>query len=425
MTVRPFITASAIVAATGVLALTPAVVPPLTQRDVQVAKDVSVKLAAIDYESIVNTFFGKPPGSTDAPGLWGVSGVAHQFAKQLAGPVEANQNLVDGFFALGVSEVVRQYMMANTVPDSPQADLIDGFFSGGITEVVRQLVLANTSNEAMVPFINAFFDQNQSNPALKGIPGVIYLRLKAAGLSDDQEAVLDDFFEGGATQVVWHQLLARTSDPQQIETINDFFTGGATQVVRTQLLSRTSDPNQLADIAAFFPDAYTGYEGGISENVRIRLLAATADPAQQDLINGFFDEGISEVVRYLLVGPAPDGFSAFSARMAPEALPAAAPVEEPAPSAPAPAVEAVDAQEPEVTADPNDDVATTIKGGNKFEVAPVIPFGAGKGGKGSGSWGVFGQVADSVAKTLAGAVKPAAGSGSPAADAAGSAGSED
>ena len=325
--------------------------------------------------------------------------------------------------------MVRQYLIASTL-DPVQQDTINGFFAGGFTDLAHRHVLASTTDPALVPYINAFFDQFNENPALKGIPGVIFLRLMASDLTPEQKSVVNDLFQGGMTQVVWNQLLARTSDPQQVETINDFFTGGATQVVRTQLLSRTTDPNQIADIKAFFPDAYTGYGGGISENVRIRLLAATADPVQKDLINGFFDEGISEVVRYLLVGPAPvppeepepfapttlARFSAPAEEPAAatdpvDATPAAAVASAPAAAAPA----AAPAEAPKFTAKVRDTsvadeaAAADLTDGNKAE--PEIIVGAGGPKSGSGSWGIFGQVADAVSQAISGAgAAPSAGS---------------
>jgi hypothetical protein len=435
MALRAYLKAGAAFATAGIVAAVPAIAPPLSPHDVKVARDTEVALTANDYQSIVNTFFGKYPGSTDSPGLWGISGVVHQYAKEIAGPNEQYQNAVDGFFASGVSEVVRQYLIASTVPDSPQAALINGFFSGGITEVAHLLTLANTTDPTLVPYINAFYDQEQPNAALKGIPGVIFLRLMASDLTPEQKSVVNDFFQGGATQVVWNQLLARTSDPQQVDTINDFFTGGVTEVVRRQLLSRTTDPNQYADIDAFFPNSYTGYGGGISENVRIRLLAATTDPVQHDLINGFFDEGISEVVRYLLVGPAPvppeepepfapttlARFSAPAEEPAGatdpvDATPAAAVASAPAAAAPAAAAPAAaPAEAPKFTAKVKDksvadETATAdLTDGNKAE--PVIIVGAGGPKSGSGSWGVFGQIADAVSQAISGAgAAPSGGS---------------
>jgi len=429
MALSAYLKAGVAFATAGVVAAVPAIAPPLSPHDLKVARDTEVALTANDYVSIVNTFFGKLPGSTDAPGLWGISGVAHQYVREITGPGPNDQywNAVDGFFASGVSEVVRQYLQASTVPNSPQAQLIDGFFSGGITEVAHLLTLANTTDPTLVPYINAFYDQEQPNAALKGIPGVIFLRLMASDLTPEQKSVINDFFQGGATQVVWNQLLARTSDQQQIDTINDFFTGGVTEVVRRQLLSRTTDPNQYADIDAFFPNSYTGYGGGISENVRIRLLAATNDPVQEDLINGFFDEGISEVVRYLLVGPAPvpepepvapttlARFSAPTEEPAamtdpvdatPAAAVASAPAAAAAPAA-APAEASAPAEAPKFTAKVRDTsvedeaAGTDVTDGNKAE--PVIIVGAPGAKSGSGSWGIFGQVADAVGKVIAGA----------------------
>jgi hypothetical protein len=448
MALRAYLKAGAAFATAGVVAAVPAIAPPLSPHDVKVARDTEVALTANDYVSIVNTFFGKYPGSKDAPGLWGISGVAHQYAKEIAGPVQANQDLVDGFFASGVSEVVRQYMIAST-PDPVQQDTINGFFARGITDTAWRHVIASTTDPTLVPFINAFFNINNplagadeggvsGNPSRFGISGVVYTRLLAAYLAGDltteQFAVINDLFEGGMTQVVWNQLLARTSDLQQRETINDFFEGGATQVVRTQLLSRTTDPNQIADIKAFMGDpANPDAPYGLSENVRIRLLAATTDPVQKDLINGFFDEGISEVVRYLLVGPAPvppeplvqTSFTTLSAPATEEAaspeaeapkvetLAAKASVPAATPAAAAPA--AAPAEAPKFTAKVRDTsvedeaAAADLTNGNKAE--PVIIVGAPGAKSGSGSWGIFGQVADAVSQAISGAgAAPSAGS---------------
>ena len=60
------------------MVMVPAFAPPLSPNDMTVARDATVAPTANDYQSIINTFFGKYPGSIDAPGLWGGSGVAHR-----------------------------------------------------------------------------------------------------------------------------------------------------------------------------------------------------------------------------------------------------------------------------------------------------------------------------------------------------------
>jgi hypothetical protein len=228
-------------------------------------------------------------------------------------------------------------------------------------------------------------------------------------LSPEQEIVVDDLFSGGFSAVVETQLLSRTSDPDQQKVIEDFFAGGVSEVVRTQLLART-----------------------------------ITDPTGTDLVNEFFDNGISGVVRYLLVGPAPSDpnemmmaktaapeVSTFSAAAvvddpapaaatsAPDPTPTAAVVaKDPAPAAvaaadPAPAVEAAPAPDPkpkftakisEKEADEEEAVDTTD--GNKAE--PIIIVGEGGAKPGTGSWGVFGQVAQAIHDTIANLSKPAA-----------------
>jgi hypothetical protein len=469
MAVRTLAQTGIAFAVAGMIAVTPVIAPPLTPNDLKVVADSKVQLAANDFQTLVNTFFGEYPGDPDAPGTIGAPGVLNQLLQSIAGSGDG-ATLVNTFFSAGITPIIEQLLLDSS-PDPVQHALLQSFFAGGATEVAHLLTLANTSDPSLVPYINAFFDQTNENPALVGLPGVIYLRLMAAGLAPEQQAVVNDFFQGGATQVVWNQLLARTNDPQQVQTINDFFTGGATQVVRTQLLSATTDPNQLADIAAFFPDAYTEYEGGISENIRLRLLAANSDPTQQALINGFFDTGISEVVRYLLAGPAPTPpantlartfkvadvqedpapvdptpvdteLNAAAANLKPvdsdpapviekkvklatEPVQAVQPVAAAAPVAPAvaspPPVQASAPAAPVVvkTVDEDDtedsnDVTDAMKTGNKVVVDPILITGAnGRGPKaGEGSWGVFGQVADAIGKTIAGASAPKTSTGS-------------
>jgi hypothetical protein len=443
MPIRHFLTAGVAFATAGVIAAVPAIAPPLTPRDVQVVKSTEVELSASLYQTLVNTFFGAEPDTAA-----GFPGLAQLLLRLQAGGDVAAQNAIQGFFDVGASEVLRQYLTAANPSFLAGVAAINTFFNGGGT--------------------NGVYDLPQDNASLFGVSGLVYLRLLAAGLAPEQQQVIndlfqggfsqvvetqllsrttdpdqtqfiEDFFEGGVTQNVYTSLLAATTDPQQLTVINDFFTGGATQVVKTQLTSRTTDPNQLADINAFFPDPANDYAGGISENVRIRLLAATTDPDQQAFINEYFDNGISGAIRFLLAGPAPVVVMAKSA--APEAAtfsaavveddpapaavvakdptPAAAVVaKDPAPAAavaadPAPAAEAAPAPDPkpkftakisEKAADEEEAVDTTD--GNKAE--PIIIVGNGGAKPGSGSWGIFGQIAQAIHDTIANAGKPAA-----------------
>ena len=76
--VRPYLKAAIAFAAAGIMVAVPAFAPSLSPNDTRVARDATVAPTANDYQSIINTFFGKYSGSTDAPGPWGRSGGAHQ-----------------------------------------------------------------------------------------------------------------------------------------------------------------------------------------------------------------------------------------------------------------------------------------------------------------------------------------------------------
>ena len=283
--------------------------------------------------------------------------------------------LIDSYFNSGAAAVVQDLLLGIVGDDGAPADLINGYFDTGLSEVVRQyLVAANPTNTVGNEAINIFFNTDNplgdpdpddpmvntgvsSNPALFGASGLVYARLFAAhasgDLTDQQFQVLDDFFRGGASQVVLRQLLSRTADPEQRAVISEFFGGGATLVVQNRLLAATSDPQQEQFINDFFgggaslvayrqlggdvgtPDTgtadpddvlptstpYLSTFFGINNNrldpegtgspglsgasgvLLQRLLDGITDPTQQSLIHGFFETGISEVIRQILVEP--------------------------------------------------------------------------------------------------------------------------
>jgi hypothetical protein len=70
---------------------------------------------------------GKCPGSTDAPGLWSRSGVAHQYAKEIAGGNET----VNSFFTGVITAVVQQYLDASGIGGDAGQAIIDTFFESG------------------------------------------------------------------------------------------------------------------------------------------------------------------------------------------------------------------------------------------------------------------------------------------------------
>jgi hypothetical protein len=397
------------------------------------------------------------PPVTDAAGTSGISGVVYQLLYQQQGTYTPSLQSLDAFFNGGFASLAELYLLAsNTDPDQQAA--ISAFFDG-ISELVRLILLDNTTNPDAADAINTFFDNGVSglvheflntvgpaetdelvniffnidnpldseNPSQFGVSGVTYQLLKASGvLSPEQEIVVDDLFTGGFSAVVETQLLSRTSDPDQQKVIEDFFAGGVSEVVRTQLLART-----------------------------------VTDPTGTDLINEFFDNGISGVVRYLLVGPAPvdpSALMAFKTLSAVENIEASTPVEpkakattvdepkvetlaavvddpapaaatsapdptptaavvakDPAPAAvaaadPAPAAAPAPDPKPKFTAkisekDADEEEAVDTTDGNKAE--PIIIVGEGGPKSGSGSWGVFGQVAQAIHDTIANLSKPA------------------
>ncbi|MCP9271759.1 hypothetical protein [Mycolicibacterium arenosum] len=464
MALRPLLTAGIAVASAGVLALTPTIVPQLTeaQKNVVAMAEEQVTLAA-NLQDLINVFFGVDPAPnddnippvTDAAGTAGFPGLIYQLLSEQQGGFAPNRAVLDQFFQFGLKEVVRQQLLLN---NPSNAQFINDFFDGGLTQLAYRYASSGVTTPNQQVYLDYFFNQYSPNPALSGFSGVSYVRFKEAALAGDitpeQAQFIEDLYvNGGFTAVVRRQLLSGTSDPVQRQFLNDFFDGGVTQVVRTQLLSSTQDPQQLRDIALFFPDATTGYEGGITENIQDRFLAANSDPQQQAIINAFFDEGVAEVVRLLLVGPKPvpdEAEETFAARTftasevedagapAPAAEPGQGDAEQlsapaPAPAAPkgddAPPVAAPVAVAPAADPTPNElaksqvnagaeeDATEAVKDGNKAEVTPILPFGS-EGKSGSGSWGVFGQVADAIGKTIAGA----GGGAQPGADGAGAGG---
>jgi hypothetical protein len=306
-----------------------------------------------------------------------------------------------------------------------------------------------------------------SNPARRGTFGVIYNVIKSTGIG-----------------------------PEQVETLDQFWDGGITEVVKNKLMDATPDPLLKEEIATYF-------DGGIFESVRFNLLLAAGNgqPAT-DLINEYFDNGIFGVIRYLLVGPVPTvegppvppealttlvnnrqvstlsvdetldektpdlkaldekspdlktldlktldlktlDLKALNLKApdvktpdvtplvdeksdpivaAPVVVPVSAPVVAPAPApvvdpAPAPAADPAPASSTKVKDE--DENATNVKNGNKFEPIIILPDGATKS-KGGGAWGWNG-LADRV-NGFVKSVQNATGGGAPAAANPGGAG---
>jgi hypothetical protein len=304
--------------------------------------------------------------------------------------------------------------ISGTGLSADQQRAVDTFFNRGVLQTVP--VDPQNPNGPVKPVLDPYgfpVYVGTSNPADRGTFGLIYNALDDSGLSPDQQQFIDDLWAGGYSEVVRHRLEQSTADPTQRQTINDFFSGGISAVAQR------------------------------------RLVDGAADQRSKDLWNELFNNGFSGVVRYLLVGPVPEEEGApispppappvvtttlvaeVDEEEAPEealapavtARKAAAPVQA---EAPAPAAEPVSAPAPaaapatapaESTSSVKEEAAgeeaedTGVKDGNKVEPEIIIPGGGGAK-NGSGSWGIFGDVAQAVVKHITGGTKaPAAGSG--------------
>ena len=460
MAFRSYITAGAAFATVGMVALVPAIAPPLAPRDIQVVKqtEAQVNLAALSLKDLINTYFGVDPQNgvplTDAPGTSGVAGVIYQLLMQQQGSYVPGQLTLTQYFNGGAAALAQLYLVANNSNEDQQAG-INAFFAG-ISELVRLYLVTNNSDPAQQEGINAFFDG--------GVSQLVYEYLYNGSDDAVAQAFLDNFYTGGVSQLAFAQLGGDTGTPDEegeegdllptsTPYLSSFFginnniidpdgsgspsLTGVSGVVYTRFKAAqaTGDltPEQMSVIDPFF-------NGGVSEVTRAQILSRLpAGSVQADLVNEFYDNGISGVVRYLLVGPAPEPPPPPPVPPAPAPLmarsfvaqdvsvpdvpdvpdvpstakaggndvtPVAAKVD-PAPAAPAapaaaPAAnpgsapdnkEAFTAKIREVPKD-EEEVTDTTTDGNKVE--PIIIEGAGGPKAGEGSWGIFQGVADAL-----------------------------
>jgi hypothetical protein len=326
MAVRTFVTSGVAFVAAGAVAATVALAPPMSPRDIQVAKSTEVSLNAL---------------VTD-PAL---------------------QQLINTYFNSGAAAVVQQLLIAVVGPDGTASDVINDFFDGGTTQLAYRILGGDFDGDpSTTPFLSTFFNINNpleadtENPGLFGASGVTLQALRnaaAAGLIPAPViGLLNAFFEGGTSTVAQALLLAVA--PGQAQLINDFFSGGVSKVVQTGLDNATSGrPQQLINdffdggtpqvgydllggdlgtpdpaapptapadlptstpyLSAFFginnnvldpDDTGAGGLSGVSGVVLQRLLDATqGDATAQSLLRGFFGIGISEVIRQILTEP--------------------------------------------------------------------------------------------------------------------------
>jgi hypothetical protein len=412
-----------VMAAVLTVAAIPAIAAPLAPKDIRVVKAAEVALTA-QPSGVVN-----PVNHFDAPRADDVAGT------------------------ISVPVVVRQSL--NSLP----GNAIGGSIS-----------TQDTSERADISVVIDDFEQG-------GLAQVLLHQLTSRTTDPDQLQILNDFFEGGVFQSEAHRFLQLFQDPQQQQFIRDFVTGGLVQVVRNRLLDATTDPQMRQAIINFFPDEVTDYRGGPLTVLQRRLIAAAkGNTTVIALVNAVFDNPVVTFVRHVIGGgpiigtpldelpdppatslAAPDedtasktptpavvektAVASASARRAtpePAAVPAEAttPPAEPAASSAAlesspaettePAAAATtssDASKSKTDAKPEagphapdvadvSDVSDAIKTGNKVEPTTTPSATRPKPG---GGLGIFGQVAEGIAKTLAGgdaaATAPAAAGG--------------
>ncbi|MCP9271760.1 hypothetical protein [Mycolicibacterium arenosum] len=487
MAVRSFVTAGAAFATAGMVAVVPAIAPPLAPRDIQVIKqtEAHVQLAAqLTLQDLINVYFGvTPAGSyvdpegpdapplppvTGAPGTSGLSGVIYQLLHQQQGAYLPGTVGLETYFNGGLTDYIELALLTQNADPAQRAG-IEAFFDG-LSQLAYEYLQSGTTDPATTTYLKTFFNQGGfGNPALFGAPGVLYLRLLAGFQAPEQQAFINNLFQGGVTQVAYQQLggdlgtVDEEGEPLPTSTpyLSAFFginnnivdpggsgspsLNGVSGVVYTRLkaAAATGDltPEQMSVIDPFF-------NGGAAEVARVQLLSRTGDVNQQNLINEFFDNGISGVVRYLLVGPAPTPppeeepeeetlRTAVTVQAAAESDPAveAKPAAEAEPATAEPAVEAKPAvaSAPAAATAPAAETAPPAKatgeapaagegkpaftakireveaeeeaepddgGANKAE--PEIILGTGGPKSGSGSWGVFGDIAKGVHDAIAG-----------------------
>lgn len=485
MAVRPFIMSGVAFAAAGAVAATVALAPPMSPGEVRVARDTQVNLNALitnpDLVNLINVYFGELPDDADAagapPGFIGLAGVVHQLLLGANANDPDAKEVLDAYFGSGLADVVRIYLTRGNT-DQVTVDQINTYFGGGLSELVRYRMLLFNGDPTQRAYINTFFgdavnDDGSEDSAQNGVQGLFYKGLVNTGLSTEQRQLLDTFFNAptkynsqavdvdgtltgnsnparrGSFGVLYNTIKNSGLSPDQQATLDQFWDGGTSEVVKQRLLASTGDPTQKLDIETFF-------DGGIFENIRWRLLAgANGDQNSIDLTNEYFDNGISGVVRYLLVGPAPvapppeeppaqetllraasvNSAPAVTAdpvettpvvdkKLAARVAPAPAPVVADAPKvdaapvvADAPKVEAAPAPAAQPAAKTDEkadektggttDVTDAMKSGNKVEVDPIILEGGGGGASKPHGWGMFGQIAEAIGKAISGANAPA------------------
>ena len=390
-----------------------------------------------DTRAYLDAFFNQSGAAN--PALFGTSGVI--FLRLMASDLTLEQKqVINDLFTGGFTEVSRTQLLSRFT-DPAQRTFINDFYDGGTTQLAYRQLGGDFDNPdtSSTPYLSSFFNINNpygdpnaagvntgvsSNPGLYGASGVAFRRIQEAAatgnISPDQYLVLQDFFQGGATQVALTQLLARTADPNQRNIINEFFANGVAGVVRYLLVGPAPTPPPTPPVTPpVTPPPNTLLAASVEEVTPGPDVEALTAPAPQARSARVADAPAPEA-------PAPDKPAAITPVAVVESAPAVqpAPVVVPAPvAAPAPEPIAKPTSKIREKSAEEEAEAEKLKSGNKAEVEPIILTGDGPK-SGEGSWGVFGDIANSIGQALnGGGAAPAGGAtGGTGGDGAGAAG---
>ena len=422
MAVSPYVKAGVALASAAMIAAIPAIAPPLTPKDEQVFGDAQARLAASSTD-LINIFFGVPPADgpvldPDNAGQFGASGVVYRLLWDATNGDADAQEYVDTFFGSGFTGIVQQLL--NQIGPSETDAIVDTFFEGGFTALSEQaLLLLSAGNPDLQDTIGLFFEGGTS---------AVQQKLLNQLLPAEADEVVNDFYEGGATQVVGNAILDQ-ANADQAPYVERFFSLGDYNAdavspgergipgVVLQAINQVgpSETDELAD--TFFSSGVTG----VTKNALLQAVGSNV--VAQDLINEFFDNGAAGVVRYVLAGPAPEPASLqanlFSAKVSEDdAVDTSKVVDIPKSEKKAPEVQALSAPSPVASSPPADDPAPAAPVKKKFTINEDKPTGTealetgnlgkaepevlieGTGVKQAPSWGIFQGVADGISNML-------------------------
>ncbi|MHC9296615.1 hypothetical protein ACRCUN_29475 [Mycobacterium sp. LTG2003] len=334
MAFRPGITTSvaALVGAGAIVAATPVIAPPLTPRDLQVAADVQTELTAAQTDLLRSA---RSARSVSAPsedfaralrtvsilaGANGASSVAGAVVTPMALPPDVTlpptslQQLVDYFFDGGFTLVIGSLVNGVTIAifglNSLPTAISDTFFFGGYPEEDSPGGFVGVARLLIDTFLSGGFPPTALAAAAS--PGVTPTALPPDIIGvppTSLQDVVDDFFDGGITQVVGSlvngvtiAIFGLNSLPTAIS--DTFFFGGYPE---------EDSPGGFVGVARLLIDTFLS--GGFPPTA----LAAAASPgvtptalppdiigvpptSLQDVVDDFFDGGITQVVGSLVNG---------------------------------------------------------------------------------------------------------------------------